>query len=154
MLHLFIALLPLFAHADDTAPSRVGTAPAASAAPAPSDIRTFSGADMAELASKIGKALHACKELKNGGQVEIAFTNSTSEFIDKDAFSNAIQAQLTPAANVPGRSYDLQVNFASTVKLSGANFEGVYTILAQLKQANEALCHKSSKLVKKGKITK
>ncbi|MGZ3651284.1 MAG: hypothetical protein ACXVB9_07385 [Bdellovibrionota bacterium] len=145
-----LALLPLLAHADDSAAKRVAAAPP----PAAEDIRTFGGKDMVELSSKIGKALHKCKELANGGLVEISFINATSESIDKDAFIQAIKGQLTPGAEGPGKKYDLQVKLASTIKQTGNQYEGNYTINAHLKQADEVLCVKSTGLVKKGTLPK
>ena len=133
MLSLLL-LLPLLSHADD--------------------IRSFSPNDMAELSGKIGKSLKKCKELANGAAVEIAFTNATSESIDKDAFGTAIQSQLTPGGTVPGRKYDLELKLLSTSKQTGTSFEGTYTLNAHLKQADEVLCMKTAKIVKKGKITK
>jgi hypothetical protein len=81
--------------------------------------------------------------------------NATSESIDKDTFTKAVEAQLLPGGNgVPGRKYDLELKLLSTEKQTGAHYEGTYTLNAHLKQADEVLCMKTAKLVKKGTISK
>ena len=118
------------------------------------DLRTFTEKNMAELAGRITKSLRKCDQLRKGSEVQIDFMNATSEFIDKDAFSKAIQAQIPPSPEGPGRKYDLVLKLSSVVQQKGADYKGTYTLDADLKQADEALCHKSEKLVKKGKIPK
>jgi hypothetical protein len=130
-----LLLLPLLANADD--------------------LRSFTAGDMADLSGKIGTQLKKCKELKNGAAVETSFMNATSESIDKDSFTKAVEAQLLPGGKgVPGRKYDLELKLLSTEKQTGKSYEATYTLNARLKQADEVLCMKTAKILKKGSVGK
>lgn len=118
------------------------------------DPRSFTTQDMADLSARIAKDLRKCKQLHHGAELTPAFTNATEEFIDKDAFTKQILAGIPSSPGGPGKKYDLGLKLTSQIEQKGAAWKGTYTLYAELRQANEVLCRKDEKLVKKAQVPK
>jgi hypothetical protein len=146
---LTLALLATLSRADI-----VGTPHPSAPAEAPDTLRTFTETDSADLAARLAKELRKCKQLKKGAETNIAFSNRTEEYIDGNAFAQSLRAQLPPAAGGPGKKYDLAVRLSSRISQTGDQYDAVYTVDTDVKQADEVLCKKSEKLEKKGTVKK
>lgn len=117
------------------------------------ELRVFTDKDMYELSQKISKNLHRCKQLRWRPDIIVEVENKTDEFFDKTKFSNLIHSQLEAKSH---RSMETTPpDFEVRVELEEKTIEGrngariVYTLSAQVFQAEEKLCEKKAAISKR-----
>jgi len=109
----------------------------------------LSNQDAADLVGRLAKSLRRCAQLKTGAETEITLRNETDESLDPALFTDALKAQLPPGAGGPGKKYQISLKIRSTISQTGQVWKGRYELSADVKQGDEALCHKGERLTKK-----